>query len=267
MSGSVGKLGERVEHSTVRNQDQFDAIARDMVHGVSGVCCVLLDRDLRIRAASRAYERATLREHKELPGQYLFDAFPDNPKDPQSDGTSKLASSLEVAMSGGHTHKMRLQRYDIPDPAAPDEFLPKVWSPTNSPLLDHGELVGVVHCVKEVSESKQLLAEVTRDGDSWDPAELLHTFEAVSAVENSRHLQCQQSLVLENKQLLRAIATRDVIGQAKGVLMERFNIDSDKCLRDADPTVPGDEHPGRADRPQAGRDEPSSALGLSCWLA
>ncbi|MEE3752977.1 ANTAR domain-containing protein [Mycobacterium intracellulare] len=217
----------------MRNQDQFDAIAREMVQGVSGVCCVLLDRDLRIRAASRGYERVALREHGELSGQYLFDAFPDNPKDPQANGTSNLASSLEIAMRSGHTHKMRLQRYDIPDPAAPDEFLPKVWSPTNSPLLDHGELVGVVHSVKEVSQSRQLLAEVAREvehGDSWDPAELLHTFEAVSAVEARLHLQRQQSLALENKQLLRAIETRDVIGQAKGVLMERFNIDAERAF-------------------------------------
>lgn len=204
-----------------------------MVHGVSGVCCLLLDRDLRIRAVSRAYEQATLRERNELSGQYLFHAFPDNPKDPQSDGTSKLASSLDIAMSSGHTHKMRLQRYDIRDPAAPDDFLPKVWSPTNSPMFDHGELVGVVHRVKEVSESRQLLAEVARDvehGAPWDAADLLHTFEAVSAVETSAHRQRQQSLALENKQLMRAIATRDVIGQAKGVLMERFNVDTDNAF-------------------------------------
>ncbi len=113
-----------------------------MVQGVSGVCCLLLDGDLRIRAASNAYEHVTLREHRELLGQYLFDAFPDNPKDPQSDGTSKLASSLEAAMRGGRTHKMRMQRYDIRDPAVRNEFLPKVWRPTNSPLLDHGELGG-----------------------------------------------------------------------------------------------------------------------------
>lgn len=97
-----------------------------------------------------------------------------------------------------------MQRYDIPDPAAPDEFLPKVWSPTNSPLLDHGELVGVVHTVKEVSQSRQLLDEVARDVDhgvAWDPADLLHTLEA-----------------------------RDTIGEAKGMLMERFNIDADRAF-------------------------------------
>jgi hypothetical protein len=217
----------------VRNQDRFDVIARKMVHGASGVCCLLLDGDLRIRAASRGYERVTLRKQGELPGQYLFDAFPDNPKDPHADGTAKLASSLETVMQSGHTHKMRLQRYDIRDPAAPDEFLPKVWSPTNSPLLDHGELVGVVHCVKEVSESKQVLAEVARDaehGDPWDPSELLHTFAAVNVVETTRHLERQQELATENRQLARAIATRDMIGQAKGMLMERFNIDADRAF-------------------------------------
>lgn len=204
-----------------------------MVQGASGVCCLLLDRDLRIRAASTDYERVTLRQHGELPGQYLFDAFPDNPKDPHADGTAKLASSLETAMQSGLTHTMRMQRYDIPDPASPDEFLPKVWSPTNSPLLDHGELVGVVHRVEEVAQSRKLLDEVARDidhGVAWDPADLLHTLEAVSAVETGRHLQRQRVLATENKQLMRAIATRDMIGQAKGMVMERFNIDADEAF-------------------------------------
>lgn len=201
-----------------------------MVHGASGVCCVLLDRDLRIRAVSRAYELVALREHDELPGQYLFDAFPDNPKDPQADGTAKLASSLETAMRSGDTHKMRLQRYDIRDPATPDEFLPKVWSPINVPLLDHGELLGVVHCVTEVSETSEVLTEVTRDleaGGRWDTGELVHTFAAVNAVETTRHLERQQTLDTEIKQLWCAIESRDVLGQAKGMLMERFDVDAD----------------------------------------
>lgn len=217
----------------MRNQDRLEVIARKMAQGASGVCCLLLDRDLRIRAASRDYERVTLREHGELRGQYLFDAFPDNPKDPHADGTARLASSLEAAMQRGQPHTMRMQRYDISDPAAPDEFLPKVWSPTNTPLLDHGELVGVVHAVKEVAQSKQLLDAVARDvnqGVAWDPADLLHTLEAVSAVESAQFRQRQDAVATEISQLMRAIASRDMIGQAKGMLMERFNIDADRAF-------------------------------------
>lgn len=200
-----------------------------MVRGASDLCFLLLDCDLRIRAASRAYEQATLREHGELPGQLLFDAFPDNPGDPHASGTSNLEASLETAMRSGHVHNMRIQRYDIRDPDAPEQFLPKVWSPTNSPLLDHGELVGVMHCVQEVSDSTQLLAQMAGavdQGEPWTCLELLHTFAAVSAAENSHHCERQRALIAENEQLRRAIESRDVIGQAKGMLMERFEIDA-----------------------------------------
>jgi hypothetical protein len=214
---------------TVQNQRRFDVVARRTFRESPGAALLLLDCDLRIRAASRAYEQVTLRGPGELSGQFLFDAFPDNPNDPQANGTSRLAESLETAMRSGHIHNMRVQRYDIPDPAAPEKYLPKVWSPTNSPLLDHGELVGVVHRVEEISESCQLFAEMAiaaDQGDCWTAAELLHTVAAITAVENTRHFERQQALVAENEQLWRAIETRDTIGQAKGMLMERFDMDA-----------------------------------------
>jgi hypothetical protein len=212
----------------MREQNRFNAVARQIAPESSGVALLVLDRDLRIRASSSAYEHVTLRERGELCGQFLFDAFPDNPDDPQANGTSNLAASLETAMRSGREHNMRIQRYDIRDPAAPEQFLPKVWSPTNTPLVDHGELIGAVHCVEEVSESRQVLAEVARDGrDYWSPGELLHICEALRAVEEARDLRRQQALLAEIEQLRRAVETRDTIGQAKGMLMERFNIDAD----------------------------------------
>jgi hypothetical protein len=213
----------------MHDQRRFDAIAREVTRKFPAVPMLLLDCNLWIRTASTAYERVTFRKHGELLGQFLFDAFPDDPNDPQASGTAKLATSLETAMHSGHTHNMWIQRYDIRDPAIPDKFLPKVWSPTNSPLFDHGELVGVVHRVEEISDSRRALAVLARavdTGDSWTCAELLHTLAAVSAVENARHSERQQALVAENEQLRRAIDTRDTIGQAKGMLMERFDVDA-----------------------------------------
>ncbi|OBF60863.1 histidine kinase [Mycobacterium sp. 852002-53434_SCH5985345] len=213
----------------MESQHRFEVIAHEMDRSSSGGSFLLLDRDLRIRAASVAYEQVTLREHGELPGRYLFDAFPDNPNDPQANGTANLAASLEAVMRTRHAHDMRVQRYDVPDPDAPDHFVPKVWSPTNAPLVDHGELVGVAHCVEEISEARQLLAEMARtadEGGCWTPAEVLHTLEAINAVESARSDARLQALVAENEQLRRAIETRDTIGQAKGVLMERFDVDA-----------------------------------------
>ncbi|EFG79485.1 ANTAR domain protein [Mycobacterium parascrofulaceum ATCC BAA-614] len=213
----------------MESQHRFEVIAHEMDRNSSGGSFLLLDRDLRIRAASVAYERVTLREPGELPGQLLFDAFPDNPHDPQSTGTANLTASLETVLRTRHPHDMRVQRYDVPDPVTPDQFVPKVWCPSNAPLVDHGELLGVAHHVEEISESRRMLAELARaadQGGSWTPAEVLHTLEAISAVESARHDACLRALAAENRQLRRAIETRDTIGQAKGMLMERFDIDA-----------------------------------------
>nr|WP_208611957.1 ANTAR domain-containing protein [Mycobacterium paraffinicum] len=213
----------------METQTRFEVIARDLDRTSPGASFLLLDRDLRIRAVSHAYERVTMRDHGELPGQFLFDAFPDNPHDPQANGTTNLALSLETVLRTGHTDDMRVQRYDVRDPAAPDEFVPKVWSPSNAPLIDHGELVGVVHRVEEVSDTKRLLAEIARAADqgvSWTPAELLHALEAIDAAKSAHDHARLQALLAENEQLRRAIETRDTIGQAKGMLMERFDIDA-----------------------------------------
>ncbi len=213
----------------MRDQDRFDLITREVALRSSGGSFLLLDPDLRIRAASKAYERVTLRERGELPGQYLFDAFPDNPGDPHCSGASNLAASLDAVLRSGKFHHMRIQRYDVRDPAEPDRFLPKVWNPTNTPLLDHGETVGVVHRVEEITDSGHLLAELGRavdQTDAWTLPELLHTFAAVTAVEEAHHCEREQALIAETEQLRCALESRDIIGQAKGVVMERFNVDA-----------------------------------------
>lgn len=70
------------------------------------------------------------------------------------------------------------------------------------------------------------MARAIQAGDSWPLTELMHTLTAVNATENGHHLERQQGLVAETEQLRRAIETRDAIGQAKGILMERFDIDA-----------------------------------------
>lgn len=84
--------------------------------------------------------------------------------------------------------------------------------------------MAVAHRVEEISQTRQLLAEISRAvdrGEPWTAAEVLHTFAGVAAVECT-----QGGLAAKNDQLRRALTTRDTIGQAKGMLMERFDIDA-----------------------------------------
>lgn len=67
-------------------------------------------------------------------------------------------------------------------------------------------------------------------GETLDPAEQIHTLSAFAAALPADPEQ-QRALTAENEQLRRAIATRDIIGQAKGMLMERYDIDSAEAFR------------------------------------
>ncbi|MET9263607.1 PAS domain-containing protein [Amycolatopsis sp. NPDC004079] len=121
---------------------------------------LLLDADLRIQAANPAYLRATGRQFDELVGSFMFDAFPDNPADTGATGVRNLGASLERVMRRGLRDDMGVQRYDIPDPAAPDRFRFKTWSPVNSPLLDAaGRVAGTLHHVEDIT----VVHDVLRD--------------------------------------------------------------------------------------------------------
>ncbi|WP_050515492.1 PAS domain-containing protein [Streptomyces rimosus] len=132
---------------------------------------VVLDANLRIQAANPAYLRATGRSRDDLVGAFLFDAFPDNPKDATANGVRNLGASLEKVLRRGVPDEMGVQRYDIPDPEAPGAFRHKTWSPVNSPLLDaDGRAVGVLHHVEDITAVHEVLGPAGGGADAWDPA-------------------------------------------------------------------------------------------------
>jgi PAS fold len=112
---------------------------------------LVVDTGLRIRAVNRAYEDATGQPRSALVGEHLFEAFPDNPADPGADGVANLSRSLESVFTHGAPDWMGVQRYDVPDVDA-GSFVPKLWAPVNSPILEHGRTVGALHHVEDVTE-------------------------------------------------------------------------------------------------------------------
>jgi hypothetical protein len=212
----------------------LDSLA-ERVSDHTGTPAVLLDRSYRIRAVNAEYERATLRNRGEIIGEVLFEAFPDNPDDPRANGNEKLMASFETVLRTQSTVAV-LQRYDISDSRNAGEFIPKVWVPKNMPVRDGSEVVGIVSHVTEVTDANHAVLELAREietntaGDlALSPGELLHVLAAFTAAL-PRDRAHREALVDENDQLRRALKTRDTIGQAKGILMERFNTDATRAF-------------------------------------
>ncbi|HEY5062977.1 MAG TPA: hypothetical protein VII52_15665 [Gemmatimonadaceae bacterium] len=97
---------------------------------------VLAPGEFTILAANEAYLRATMTVRGEIVGRGLFDAFPDNPEDPEATGVRNLRPSLGRVAATGKPERMAVQQYDIRRPAsAGGGFEERWWSPRNTPVL------------------------------------------------------------------------------------------------------------------------------------
>ncbi|NBM19711.1 SpoIIE family protein phosphatase [Streptomyces sp. GC420] len=113
---------------------------------------LVLGPDLVIVDVNRAYLRATARTREELIGQYIFDAFPDNPADPDADGVRNLSASLHRVLMSRQPDTMALQKYDIPVSGLPGTFEERWWSPINTPVLaEDGTVAWIIHRVEDVT--------------------------------------------------------------------------------------------------------------------
>lgn len=186
---------------------------------------VALDLSFRIRAVNSTYEQTMRRTRSELIGEKLFDVFPDNPDDPHANGNDKLAADFETVLSSKSTVST-VQRYDIPDGTEAGGFIPKVWVPEHMPVIDGDVVIGIVSHVSEATDARHAVLELARmletDKDGTSPDEVLHIMAAFKASVPRQ----TKALADENEQLRRAVESRDIIGQAKGILMERFDADA-----------------------------------------
>ena len=147
---------------------------------------LVLDQDLVIVEANRAYRAATGRSREDLVGRFLFDAFPDNPDDPTADGVANLTASLLGVFRRGQRHVMAPQRYDIQVAGGTGPFEHRVWQPVNLPITDvRGRPVGAVHDVTDITAYSRLL--VGPDHDSAPRLAGLETRAAALAAATHPH--------------------------------------------------------------------------------
>ncbi|MFB7328352.1 PP2C family protein-serine/threonine phosphatase [Streptomyces sp. NPDC056190] len=158
---------------------------------------LVLGPDLVIVDANEAYCRAAHRLREDLVGQYLFDAFPDNPADPSADGVRNLSASLHRVLRSSEPDTMAVQKYDIPVPDSPGLFEQRWWSPVNTPVLGpDGQVAWIIHRVEDVSEF--VLSQTGR----LQPGQALNERQAMETELYARARELQQA----NEQLRQAHA-------------------------------------------------------------
>ena len=67
---------------------------------------LLLSPEWVIVGASDDYLAATLTQRTAIVGQFIFDAFPDNPEAPEANAVANVRASLAQIMATGHPHEM-----------------------------------------------------------------------------------------------------------------------------------------------------------------
>ena len=214
--------------SQVLDKHRFDALSASAGPEFPAAGLMLLDRNFRVRGVNATYEAISMRGRAQLLGESVFDLFPDNPDDPRASGPALLAASVESAIRSHGTDTMPIVRYDITAPDDPDVFLPKLWTWSNTSIEDGPDQIGVMLRVAEITSlnaALSALSEYIAGEETLGVAEQLHVLSALAAKVRADHRHAQD-LAEENEQLRRAIDSRDMIGQAKGLLMERYDVDA-----------------------------------------
>ncbi len=113
---------------------------------------LVLDPDLVVIAASDAHLAVSMSTRSDVIGRNVFEAFPDNPDDPESDGVARLRASLDQVRQHKVADTMAVQQYDIRRPGS-GEFETRFWSVVNSPVLDPDRnLLYIINRAEDITE-------------------------------------------------------------------------------------------------------------------
>jgi hypothetical protein len=117
--------------------------------------CLVLDPAFTILAQNAEHARATMSEARNVVGQNLFAAFPDNPNHYAADGVSAVRASLLKVLKTRAPDAMPLIRYDVKPAVGP--YQTRWWQITNTPILgEDGYVRWIVNRADDVTELVEL---------------------------------------------------------------------------------------------------------------
>jgi PAS domain S-box-containing protein len=110
--------------------------------------------DLTIIGASGAYLRSVQRTEEDIVGRYVFDAFPEDPDNPDATDISEVKSSLLRALAKGEQDTTAFVRYAVPvETPEGKKFEERYWSTVHTPVLgEDGKPMFVVQNAVDVTD-------------------------------------------------------------------------------------------------------------------
>jgi signal transduction histidine kinase/PAS domain-containing protein len=146
--------------------------ARDLlsVFNAQPGATLLLSPDWVIVGASDDYLTATLTQRATIVGQFIFDAFPDNPQTPEANAVANVRTSLQQVLATCQAHEMAPQHYDVPDPTQPGRFVERHWQPRHTPVLDaQGQVQFIIQSVQDIT-ARRLAERLLRESQDREQA-------------------------------------------------------------------------------------------------
>lgn len=187
------------ENETLREKDRLSAAnLSSLLDGFPGKMLVLSPVDYKVVAVTDEYAKAVMLDREALLGKNVFDLFPDDPSEPDADGTDNLRASLKRVETLRVTDVMNLQRYPVRQPDG--TFQVRFWLPRNKPILNaDGHLIYIVHRAEDVTEillEKGLATEGAAQSAMTQSLQLAETRTAlVSLQDREKRLKTAEMLL------------------------------------------------------------------------
>jgi signal transduction histidine kinase len=114
--------------------------------------------------ANEAYLAATLTSLDRIRGKGIFEAFPDNPDDPNPQSCAMLRGSLKKVIASRQPHELPEMKYDVP--LQNGGFEVKYWKPLHTPIFAaDGSVTYILQKVQDVTAQIGLRRTMTADAE------------------------------------------------------------------------------------------------------
>src|SRR5680860_620489 len=160
-----------------------------------------------IVAVNKAYLETMISLEEDLIGKGIFEAFPDNPDDLISKGSSNLMNSLEQVISKKESHKIPLQKYNMLLPGT-SKFKVGYFNVQNIPVKDDNKINYILHSVEDVTDKKNLEIKCESERQRFTDLYLQAPY-YMGILKGPNHVY-----EMANPPYLKLIGKKDIIGKS-----------------------------------------------------